>query len=367
MSALRALLFKEIYHILRDKRTLAVMILIPVAQVLLFGFSIRTDVRDVRIAFVEPQPDASTRELRLRFEAGETFRTVAVVPRRELIDPLFQTDTVQVSVEFEPGFGERLSRGLPARVHITADAVDPNSAAARLNYVREVIGAWERARGTTTPGIRIVPVVRNSFNPTRESSHLFVPGLMAFVLNIISALMTALSLSREKEAGTMEALLVSPLRPWQIILGKVLPYLAIGFLAVCLVLVEARVVFGVPIRGSLPLLLAEGLLFCLVALSIGILVSSRAASQRAAMMGVIMGTMLPTQMLSGFIFPIESMPAPLQWISNAVPARWFVAIARGVMLKGVGFHYLQRETLVLAVMTIVLLVIATRSFKTRLA
>ncbi len=159
---------------------------------------------------------------------------------------------------------------------------------------------------------------------------------MAFVLTIISALMTAISLTREKETGTMEALLVSPLRPWQIIVGKVLPYLAIGFVSVLLVILEARLVFDVPLRGSVLLLLMEGMLFILVSLSLGMLISSRTSSQRVAMMGAMLGTMLPTMLLSGFIFPIESMPKILQWVSNIIPAKWFVTIARSIMLKGVG-------------------------------
>jgi ABC-2 type transport system permease protein len=190
--------------------------------------------------------------------------------------------------------------------------------------------------------------------------------LMAMVLNIIAALMTALSLTREKETGTMETLLVSPLRPWQIIVGKVAPYLLIGFVSVIAVLLEAKLVFHVPIRGSVTLLLIEGMLFILVSLSLGILISARTSSQRVAMMAAMLGTMLPTQMLSGFIFPLESMPRVLQWIANAIPAKWFVVVARGIMLKGVGLSYLWPETLVLGLMTLALLVASARSFKVRL-
>jgi ABC-2 type transport system permease protein len=189
---------------------------------------------------------------------------------------------------------------------------------------------------------------------------------MAFILTIISSLMTAISLTREKETGSMEALLVSPLRPWQIIVGKVAPYLAVGFVSVVGVIVEARLVFNVPLRGSVALLLAESVLFILVSLSLGILVSARTSSQRVAMMGAMVGTMLPTMLLSGFIFPIESMPQVLQVVSNIVPARWFVFVARSIMLKGVGLEYLWRETLVLVAMALVLLTMSTRSFHERL-
>jgi ABC-2 type transport system permease protein len=366
VNALWGLLRKETYHILRDRRTLAVLIFMPIVQVILFGFSIRTDVKDVRLAIVDPSPDAATLAIRDRFGASGVFRTVAVAQRPEDVDALFKSDSVQVAVQFEPDFARRLASGQPAQILITTDATEPNSGTSRLFYVNAVIQGYEAEQPRGAGTVQIVPQARSRFNPTRESTNLFVPGLMAMVLNIIAALMTALSLTREKETGTMEALLVSPLRPWQIIVGKVAPYLGIGFLSVLTVLAVARVVFHVPMEGSLTLLLAEGTLFILVALAMGILVSARTSSQRVAMLGALMGTMLPTQMLSGFVFPIESMPKVLQWVTFVVPARWFVAIARGIMLKGVGITYLWRETLVLVAMTLVLLVASAKSFKVRL-
>lgn len=366
MNALWGLLRKETYHILRDRRTLAVLIFMPIVQVILFGFSIRTDVRDVRLAIVDPSPDAATLAIRDRFNASGVFRTVAVAARLSDLDALFKSDTVQVAIAFEPEFGRHLASGQPARILVTTDATEPNSGTARQFYVDAVIQGYEAELPRGAGMVRIVPQARSRFNPTRASTNLFVPGLMAMVLMIIAALMTALSLTREKETGTMEALLVSPLRPWQIIIGKVAPYLGIGFVSVLTVLAVARAVFGVPMRGSLTLLLAEGTLFILVALSLGILVSARTSSQRVAMLGALMGTMLPTQMLSGFVFPIESMPTVLQWVTFIVPARWFVTIARGIMLKGVGITYLWRETLVLVAMTVVLLAASARSFKVRL-
>ena len=368
MNALLGLLRKEAFHILRDRRTLVVLVMLPVVQVILFGFSINTDVRDVRLAIVDPMPDATTLALRVRLAGTPVFRIVAVVPTERELEPLFSRDTAQVAIVFEPGFSGKLAAGEPAQLLVVSDATEPNMGTARHAYVEAVVQAWERERAPAGAGgrLRIVPVVRSRFNPTRESANLFVPGLMAMVLTIVSALMTALSLTREKETGTLEALLVSPLHPWQIIIGKVAPYLAIGFVSVLAVLAEARLVFGVPVRGSLTLLLFEGLLFILVSLSLGILISARTSSQRVAMMAAMMGTMLPTQMLSGFVFPLESLPRPLQLLAQVVPARWFVAIARGIMLKGVGLAYLWPETLVLAGMAVVLLAASARSFKVRL-
>jgi ABC-2 type transport system permease protein len=289
-----------------------------------------------------------------------------VLRTTEELDGLFQRGAAQEAVVFEPRFATRLDRGLPARVQIIADATEPNTGSTRQNYALSVIRAYERELNAGAPGVRITPRMRMRFDPTAESSHLFVPGLMAFVLTIISALMTAISLTREKETGTMEALLVSPLRPAQIIVGKVLPYLAIGFVSVLLIILEARLVFDVPLRGSLFLLLFEGMLFILVSLSLGMLISSRTSSQRVAMMGAMLGTMLPTMLLSGFIFPIESMPEILRWVSNILPAKWFVTIARSIMLKGVGLEYLWPQTLVLCGMAFVLLTLSTKSFHIRL-
>ncbi|HTJ21368.1 MAG TPA: ABC transporter permease [Gemmatimonadaceae bacterium] len=366
MNALLGLLRKEWYHILRDRRTLFVIIFYPVVQVMLFGSSIRTDVRDVRLAIVDPTPDATTLELRNRFTASSVFRIVSVTPTDASLAHLFQTDTAQVAVAFQPRFGERLSRGEAAQVLVFSDATEPNSGTSRQMYVKKVLQDYQREIGLSTGAIRIEPRVRSRFNPTRVSANLFVPGLMAVILTIIAALMTALSLTREKETGTMEVLLVSPLRPWQIIVGKIAPYLAIGLFGVLSVYSVARIVFGVPMHGSLILLIAEGMLFILVSLSIGILISARTTSQRVAMLAVVMITLLPTQMLSGVVFPIESMPRFLQFMSQFFPARWFIVIVRGVMLKGVGLAYLWQETVILGVMAVILLTASTRSFKVRL-
>jgi ABC-2 type transport system permease protein len=367
MSAFTGLLRKETLHILRDRRTLFVVIFMPILQVVLFGYAIRTDISNIRLAIVDPSPDASTIELRNRFATTGAFRVVRVLPNAAALDRLFASGTIQEAILIDQDFATRLSRGLPARLLVVADASEPNSGSAMQSYALAVIQGFERELAARGGAVRIVPEARMRFNPTQASSNLFVPGLIAFVLTIISALMTAISLTREKETGTMEILLVSPLRPIEIIVGKVLAYVVIGFVSVLLVIAEARLIFAVPLRGSLLLLLAEGVLYILTSLSLGILISSRTSSQRVAMIGALAGTMLPSILLSGFIFPIESMPWPLRLISNVVPAKWFVVIARGVMLKGIGLDYLWHETLILLAMTMVLVGAATRSFRIRLA
>lgn len=363
--AFLGLLRKEARHILRDRRTLAVILLMPAIQVVLFGYAIRTDVEDIRLAIVDPEPDAATLALRHRFAATRLFRLVAVEPSTASLERHFARGAADQAIVFERGFGADLGGRGPARVQIITDAAEPNTGNAMQNHAIAVLRSHENAlRPEAHPPVSLD--VRMRFNPTRESSNLFVPGLIAFVITIISALMTAISLSREKESGTMEVLLVSPLRPIEIIAGKVAPYLLVGLATVVLVIVEARLVFGVPLRGSAVLLLLEGLLFTVTSLSLGILISARTPSQRVAMTAVLAGTMLPTVMLSGFIFPIESLPAPLRLVSAVIPARWFVEIARGIMLKGAGLAHLWQETLVLVGMTLVLLTASIRSFRVRL-
>ncbi|HKB09497.1 MAG TPA: ABC transporter permease [Vicinamibacterales bacterium] len=366
MNALLGLVRKEVYHILRDRRTLVVILAMPVLQVILFGYAIRTDVDHVRLAVVDPAPDAVTLALRARFDAARVFQTIAVLRTDDDLETLFRRGAAQGAVLFEPGFAERLGRGEPARVLIVGDASEPNTGSIVQAYASAVVQGYEQEELTQGRSVRLVPIIRMRFNPTRESSNLFVPGLMAFVLTIVSSLMTAISLTREKETGTLESLLVSPLRPWQIIVGKVAPYVVVGFVSVLGVIAEARLVFAVPLRGSLTLLLLEGLLFILVSLSLGILISARTSSQRVAMIGALVGTMLPTMLLSGFIFPIESMPLPLRAISVVVPARWFVLVARSIMLKGTGLGYLWQPTLVLMAMAAVLLAASMRAFHARL-
>jgi ABC-2 type transport system permease protein len=373
VRALLGLLRKEVQHIRRDPRTLAVILALPVVQVILFGFAIRTDVDHVRLAIVDPAPDETTLALRSRFTAAGVFDVRAILQRTADLDHLFRSGEVQGGIVFPSDFAARVVAG-DAQLLVVTDGTEPNTASLLQAYAQAVVAGFISENRPTSASlraarpapVRITTRIRTRFNPTRESANLFVPGLMAFVLTIISSLMTAISLTREKETGTLEALLVSPLRPWVIIVGKVFPYLVIGFVSAVLVIVEARLIFHVPLRGSIALLLGETLLFILASLALGILVSARTSSQRVAMMGAALATMLPNLLLSGFIFPIESMPLPLRLLSNVIPGRWFVEVARGVMLKGVGLDYVWPQTLILAAMSALLLGAAARSFNARL-
>lgn len=366
MNELLGFMRKEVHHILRDRRTLAILLLLPLAQVLLFGFAVRTDIRQIRVAIVDPTPDAASLSLQSRFRGTEVFEVVASVGSVQRLPELFESRKIDQAVVFPARFSAAMARPRGAVLQIITDATDPNTGSAQQTYASAVVDQWLAGQRLSGGAVRIEPSVRMRFNPTLESVNLFVPGLIAVLLTVVSALMSAISLSSEKEKGTLEILLVSPLRPWQIIVGKVLPYLLLGFVNVATVLLAAALVFGVPFRGSLPLLMIESLLFIVASLALGVLVAAVTTSQRTAMVASLMGLMLPTLLLSGMLFPISSMPDWLQPVSNIVPGRWFLLIARGIMLKGVGLAQLWQETVILAAMTGVCLVAAVRAFDVRL-
>jgi len=365
-SALGAFMVKELRHILRDRQTLLILLLLPLAVVVLFGFALRNDVNDIRIVFVDQAPDYATTALRARFAGNGRFRVVESAPTTAAVEPLFRRGEADIAVVFEPGFARRLAAGTSAELLVISDASDPNTGSRMQAYATAVIASYQAELGAVGEGVRIVPQTRMRYNPTLESVNLFVPGLIALVLTLVTALMTAISLSREKERGTLEILLVSPLRPWQIIVGKVLPYLLLALANVLTALLAAWIVFGVPFRGSVTLLLLASMLYAMVGLALGVFIAARTSSQRAAMLGALAGTLLPSTLLSGMIFPVASLPGWLKVVTFIVPARWFIIVARGIMLKGVGLSYLWPSLAVLAVMLAVLMVVAIRSFRPRL-
>lgn len=384
-AAFRGLVMKEVYHILRDRRTLFVVLAMPVVQMILFGYALQTDVEEVRLLVVDPAPDPRTREVVERFRAVPEFRIVEVVPTEGELPERFARGDVDQALVLEADFGARLRSARGASALVVTDAASPVSAPATEAFAVGVLQGWARdaagggeagaGRGSGTLAVggtgvpaagRVEARTHFAFNPTLESKLLFVPGLLAFILTIISALMTAITVAREKESGTLELLLVSPLEPAQIIPGKVVPYLGLAFLNAISTLVLARVVFQVPFRGSLLLLLAESVLYVAVCLALGVLISVRTPTQRTAMLGVILSTVLPTAILSGMIFPVESMPGWLQPVTYLVPARWFIDVVRGIMLKDAGLGTLWLETTVLVAMTAGLMTASVRSFRARL-
>jgi len=364
---LREVIKKEFLHILRDPRTLLIILGIPIAQILLFGYVITNEVKDADIAIYDKSRDEMTMKLTSKILSSGYFRLKREISSAGEIEEAFRAGEVKEVIVFENGFARKLARGEKAPIQIIADASDPNTARILNSYTRGVVGSFlGEIHPETEEAWGVSVATRMMFNQKLKSVFMFVPGVMALLLTLISAMITSLSITREKEQGTMEMLLVSPFRPFHIILGKVVPYVAISFVNTIIIIMLANTVFGLPVRGSLALLLAECMVFIITALSLGILISTVTSSQLVAMMISMVGLMMPTMLLSGFIYPIDNMPLALQVISNIIPARWLITIIKDVMIKGAGFSAVARETAVLAGMTAVFLTASVIKFKIRL-
>ncbi len=367
MQQLRSFIIKEFYHIFRDPRTMLILFGIPVTQLLIFGTVIKSEIRNVHIAIYDQSKDETTQQITNKLLSSGYFILDENLNNTAKIENIFKKGTVKEVIVFESNFGEKLIREGRAGVQLIADASDPNMARLVTSYTTGIINDYIRKlHPSLSMPLQIAPEVRMYFNEEMKSAYMFVPGTMALILMLISAMMTSISITREKEFGTMEILLVSPLRPSQIIIGKVLPYLILSIINAFVIVLIGRFVFYVPVTGSFILLMLETILFILMALCLGILISTAAKSQMVAMFISMIGLMLPTIILSGFIFPIENMPEILQWISHIMPARWFITIIRSIMLKGTGLLFVWKETLILIGMTLFFIVLSVKKFKVRL-
>ncbi len=367
MRKFRGFVIKEFYHIFRDKRTMAVLFGIPFALMLLFGFVITNEVKDINIAILDNSKDEVTREITSRLVSSGYFKLYENLKTYPEIEKNFRKGIIKEAVVFEPEFSKKLGRNNKATIQILADASDANFANLITNYTSGIIRNYtnDLNRRQLIP-YQIIPEVRMMFNQSLKSVFMFVPGTMAMILMLISALMTSISIVREKELGTMEVLLVSPLKPLQIIIGKVMPYIALSFINAIIIIVLSYLVFGLPLQGSLSLLMAECLLFIILALSIGIFISTTTENQQVAMMLSLVALMLPTILLSGFIFPIENMPKILQLLCMIMPPKYFIIILKNIMLKGTGIAYVWKETLILAGMAVFFISVSAKKFKVRL-
>ncbi len=358
---------KEFFHIFRDKQTLLILFGMPIAQMLIFGFVISNEIRDVGIAILDQSNDVATQQITDKILSSGYFLLEDNLSNQDEIEEVFQRGKVKEVIVFEPQFERNLVRTGKANVQIITDASDANLANLITTYTNGIIQDYVNQNNILiSKPMQIVPEARMIYNEQLKGSFMFVPGIMALILMLISAMMTSISIAREKEMGTMEILLVSPLKPIQIIVGKVVPYIALAFINAITILLLGNFVFGIPIQGSIILLLSECMLYIILALSLGILISSITGNQQVAMMISAFALMLPVLLLSGFIFPIENMPKILQWISQVMPAKWFIIIIKSIMLKGLGIGYIWKETLILIGMTILFLSISLKKFKIRL-
>lgn len=364
MTSFGAFVIKEVKHIFRDKRTLLVLFGIPIAQLLIFGYAVRNEISDVDIAVLDKSKDNITRELTDKLVSSPYFHLACYLDSDDEIEHIFQSGVAKQAIVFESGFADRLSREGVASIQLINDASNPNMATMMNSYSSAIIMDYAIQRFQSKQ--IITTEVKMLFNPELKSSNMFVPGLVTLILMLISALMTSISITREKETGSMEVLLVSPLSPAVIILGKVIPYIVLAVFNALSVLVLAIIVFGMPFVGSVGVFSLLTFLYIIAALALGLLISTVTNTQQIAMMICLIGLLLPTMLLSGFIYPIENMPSWLQYVTQIFPATYFLRAIKGVMLKGAGIEYVWKEISVLAGMTVLLILLSIAKFKTRL-
>ena len=363
-----AFVVKEFHHIFRDRRTLFILLGMPIVQIIIFGFALTNEVKNSRIAILDQSKDAETASIITELEASRYFDIQESIYSYQDIERSFRGGKIKLVIVFPQHFGEDLQHFNKAQVQLVADASDPNVANTLTNYASAIVTDYqERITNDRKLPYTIYTEMRMLYNPQLKGAYNFVPGVMAMVLMLVCTLMTAITVVREKEMGTMEILLASPIRPLKIITAKAVPYLLLSVVNIASILLLSVFVLDVPVNGSLLLLIFESILFTLTCLAFGLLISASTDSQQTAMFISLTGMFLPTIMLSGFMFPVENMPLPLRILSNRVPAKWYYLVVKDVMIKGLGFAAIWKETLVLAGMMFFLLAMAIKKFKIRLA
>lgn len=366
MKQLFTFVKKEFKHVMRDRKTLLLLFGLPIVQIVLFGFALTNEIKDARLIIVDYAKDDATQQITEKFRTNSSFNIEESILGAVEIEEAFKRGTVKIALIFPHNFEQELIHEGSAQVQLIADATDPNTATTLVNHANSIIRDYQQALSTNKPAKSILIDTRNIYNPELRGTTNFVPGVMALVLLLICVLMTSVSIVKEKENGTMEILLVSPFNPFMVILAKAVPYFLLSIVNFSVILFLSIFLLDMPLNGSILLLFAASLLLILTALSLGLLISNSTASQQAAMLISLMGMLLPTMMFTGFLFPLENMPTPLQVIANVVPSKWYYIIVKDVMIKGLGFSAVWKEMLILFGMTSFLLIISIKKFKTRL-
>ncbi|GAB1453389.1 ABC transporter permease [Draconibacterium sp.] len=367
MKQFLAFVRKEFYHVFRDKKTLLMQFGMPIVLIVLFGFALTNEIKNTKIVICDYSKDIATRAIIDRLEASDNFEIEEILLSHNEIESAFKEGKIKLAIVFPSNFNNDLNHLNKAQIQLIADASEPNTATTLTMYATNIIADYQREImvGRKLP-YQINTEMRMIYNPELKGTTNFVPGVMALVLFLISVLMTSVSIVREKESGTMEVLLVSPFNPILVVISKVVPYFFLSLINLIIIILLSVYLLDMPIKGSVVLLFAESALLIITSLSLGLLISNSTASQQTAMLISMMGMLLPTTMFAGFMFPIENMPKVLQVISNIIPAKWYYIIAKSIMIKGLGFSAIWKETLVLLGMTVFLLVFSIKKFKIRL-
>jgi len=368
MRQFRTFIKKEFFHVFRDRKTLLLLFGLPIAQILLFGFALTNEIKNSKIVICDYSNDIATHKIINKLEVSRNFNVEKSLMSNLQIEDAFRRGKIKLAIVFPNNFNNDLLHQNEAKIQIIADASDPNVATTLTNYVTNIIMDYQQElmRGNALP-YRIVTDARMIYNPELKGVTNFVPGVMALVLLLISVLMTSVSIVREKENGTMEVLLVSPFNPVLVIISKAIPYLVLSIINLIVIVLLSVFLLEMPFAGSFPLLFAESILFIVTALTLGLFISNTTESQETAMLISLMGMLMPTMILTGFMFPLENMPKVLQIISNIVPSKWYYIIVKSIMIKGLGFSAIWKETLILVGMTGILLIVIIKRFKIRLA
>ncbi|KMQ60208.1 multidrug ABC transporter permease [Chryseobacterium angstadtii] len=368
MKQLFAFIKKEFYHVFRDRRTLLILFGLPIAQIILFGFALSSEVKNIGIAVLDNARDLQSQQIVAKINSSSYFQIKPPALNYQEIERRFKEGEIKCAILFPANFGSDLYKTGGAQVQVIADASDPNTATTVTNYLNAIIGNYQQELNPTAkPSYQIITETRQLYNEEQNGSLNFIPGVIALIFMIVSTALTSVSVVREKELGTMEILLVSPFKPIMVLIAKAVPYLVLSLIDFIIILLLSVFLLDVEIRGSLLLIFAESILFIITCLSLGLLISNLTNSQQTAMMISMMGMMLPTMLLTGFMFPLENMPKAFQIASYILPSKYYYTIIKAVMLKGLGFSYVWKETLILAGMATGLLTLTLRKFKIRLS
>jgi ABC-2 type transport system permease protein len=368
MNLFLAFIRKEFWHVLRDRRSLVILLGMPVMMMLIFGFALSTEVKNASVAVLDHAGDDLSMQLIQKLNESAYLDIQYRLSSFTELEVLFRENRARIGIVIPPGFqNEHLGEG-ESTIQVIGNAVDPNTTNTSIQYISAIVNDFQQSLwGEQRLPYEINTKFRMLYNPQLESTYNFVPGVMTLILMLLGAMMTSVSIVREKELGTMEVLLVSPMHPMMVIVSKAIPYLVLCFVDVLIILLLAYTVLGMPVRGSMTLLLAMCLLFIFTTLSLGLLISTLVESQQVAMFLSLVGFLMPALVFGGYMFPIENMPGILQAISHVVPTRWFFDILKDIMVKGLGLSYIIKPALILGGMTLVFLAIAFRKFKIRLA
>ncbi len=375
MRVLWRVIVKEFLQLKQDRKMIPVIFVAPVVQVLIFGFAVNTDVTNVPTVLVDQDRSAESRDLVARFTRSGYFELVGTETRADDADRWLVTGQAQLALVIPRGFGDKIAGSRTASLQVVSDGTDASSASVALGYAGtlvqglgvEILARRLRGAGGAAPPagqVRLVP--RVLYNPDLRSRWFYVPAVLALILMVMTLLLSAMGVVREKEIGTLEQLMVTPIRPWQLLVGKLTPFAIIGLVQMCLATAVTVFGFRVPLRGSFLLLLGLTTLFILSTLGMGLLVSTAVQNQQQAMMGAAFGAMVPMLYLSGLIFPVENMPPAIQAVTYAIPLRYYAEIIRGVFLRGSGIDVLWPEALTLLLMGIAILTLASLRFRKRL-